>query len=171
MTEKQLLDWLSAAAACAPGRWGGLRRRVRGAGPWQVGVPSGAGLRRLWLRRTPGALLGWDAAAGTPIQAPKAVRRARPFAAAMKDMPELRPAFAALASLCPVSALVTEWSGGAPRPEWSLVFERPVAWPFFARLDVAKPFEAEPLLGYLLLDLKVAEVRFDEGGARAYVQA
>lgn len=171
MTDKQLRDWLAAAAACAPGRWAGLSRRVRGPGRWQAGVPSRPGLPELHLRRPPAFELHWDARSGKPIAAPKTVRRARPFAEAMKDMPELRPAFGALARLCPVSALVTEWSGGAARPEWSLVFERPVAWPFFARLDVAKPFEAEPLLGYLLLDLKVAEVRFDEGGARAYVEA
>lgn len=171
MTSEQLRRFLDAVAACAPGRWGGVRRLVSGSGRWQAGVSSRPGFPELHLRRGPARELHWDARTGRPIAAPKTVRRARPFAQAMKEMPELRPAFGALAALCPVSALVTEWSGKSARPEWSLVFERPVAWPFFARLDVAKPFEAEPLLGYLLLDLKVAEVRFDEGGARAYVEA
>lgn len=62
-------------------------------------------------------------------------RRGVPFLPGCLGAGELDAALTALDRLCPIAEVVAGASG------ITLIFSRPVPWPFFAALDFARPFE------------------------------
>ena len=104
------------------------------------------------------------------------LKRRRGGPALLRDA-ALGPLLRELGAQCEFEELVSEWSlrpGGelSPLDSWSLRLRRPLPWPQFARLALANSFSARgSLLCQLALRLRVNEVRFESGGAAAYVTA
>jgi len=167
----------------------GAPARKEAAGLLKIAVdedapPPAAGLP--WL------ILEWDAAGGGPARAAFfSGDRATVFAGAAKKPVEILhrpsryaprtmedPALAKVLSefdvLCPVRDLVFRFAADGlakPRalPSWSLRLRRPVAWPLFARLDMAAAFAAESSqLAFFVQERRVTELGFEEGTPWAY---
>lgn len=142
MNGKQARDLLGALAACDPaGACAGVSdalASVDGApgGEWTVSVRGGEAAAVRAERREP--------VVGSRFSASSF---AEPVGSALK----------AFDALCPVGAV-----RAGPKGRWTLLLERPLAWPLFLRADLAAAFAPRAAqLTLVLRDARVAALEFD----------
>lgn len=148
--------WLTAAAACdAQGDYSGpLALVAERAGPWEGAVSGGSAAVRLLAG---GLDAGWDPRAGAwlfrrsgPPKGKLVPFRAKDFAAPVDE------ALARFHLLNPIASVRFE------KDRWTLILERPLAWPLFLRCDLSAAFAPRASqLSLLLRDARIVALDFD----------
>ena len=117
----------------------------------------------------------WDAAAGRLERVGPGKILYKPCRYSRREIEDAAQAqvLADFDALCRIRDLVFQFSAGPGKPRplggWSLRLERPLAWPLFARLEMAASFAAESSrLSFFLLDRRVRELEFDGERIWAY---